>query len=163
MTTGEKIKQLRISLGMSQEELGAKAGLQKAAIYKYEKGLVVNIKRDVLQAIANALHTTPAYIMGWDEYMDPEDQKFLESLGPLKPAEKLPEDIQAINVLLYECGERITRVDGEYYLGECGLLSEDDVAYLKNSAVTSVKVAVEMLRKKAKKELKESLNRMDRR
>lgn len=36
MTTGEKIKMLRVKKGMSQEELGKKVGVQKAAINKYE-------------------------------------------------------------------------------------------------------------------------------
>lgn len=44
MNTGEIIKQLRLRRGMSQEELGKKIGVQKAAINKYEKGLVVNLK-----------------------------------------------------------------------------------------------------------------------
>ena len=37
MTTGERIRQLRIEHQLTQEELGAKVGVQKAAIYKYEK------------------------------------------------------------------------------------------------------------------------------
>ena len=44
MTTGERIRQLRIEHDMTQEELGAKIGVQKAAIYKYETGLIVNLK-----------------------------------------------------------------------------------------------------------------------
>ena len=48
MTTGERIRQLRIEHQMTQEELGAKVGVQKAAIYKYENGLVVNLKRSIL-------------------------------------------------------------------------------------------------------------------
>ena len=43
MTTGERIRQLRIQHQMTQEELGAKVGVQKAAIYKYENGLIVNL------------------------------------------------------------------------------------------------------------------------
>ena len=49
MTTGERIRQLRIEHQMTQEELGAKVGVQKAAIYKYENGLVVNLKRSILE------------------------------------------------------------------------------------------------------------------
>ena len=46
MTTGERIKMLRKEHNLTQEELGAKIGVQKAAIQKYEKGTVKNIKRD---------------------------------------------------------------------------------------------------------------------
>lgn len=64
MTTGERIKSLRLALGLSQEELGAVVGLKKAAIYKYEKGLVVNLKRDIVSKLAVALHTSPSYLLG---------------------------------------------------------------------------------------------------
>lgn len=67
MTIGERIKFLRTARGLSQEDLGAMVGVKKAAIYKYETGLVVNIKRSMIQKLANALDSTPAYLMGWEE------------------------------------------------------------------------------------------------
>ena len=67
MTTGDRIKQLRNTLGMSQEELGQKVGVKKAAINKYETGIVVNLKRSVIDKLSAALQTTPAYLMGWEE------------------------------------------------------------------------------------------------
>ena len=67
MTTGERIKMLRKEHNITQEELGAKIGVQKAAIQKYEKGTVKNIKRDSLLKLAQILGTTPEYLLGWDE------------------------------------------------------------------------------------------------
>ena len=67
MTTGERIRQLRIDHQMTQEELGAKVGVQKAASYKYENGLVVNLKRSVIEKLALALDTTPTYLMGMED------------------------------------------------------------------------------------------------
>lgn len=67
MTTGDRIRQLRIEHQMTQEELGTKVGVQKAAIYKYENGLVVNLKRSVLEKLALVLDTTPTYLMGMEE------------------------------------------------------------------------------------------------
>lgn len=67
MTTGERIKMLRKEHNLTQEELGAKIGVQKAAIQKYEKGTVKNIKRDSLIKLAKFLDTTPEYLLGWDE------------------------------------------------------------------------------------------------
>lgn len=65
MTIGDRIKALRISLDLSQEELGEKIGVKKQAIYKYETGIVVNLKRSTIANLADALHTSPAYLMGW--------------------------------------------------------------------------------------------------
>ena len=55
MDIGQKIKQARLSKGLTQEELGNLIGLQKSAIAKYENGRVVNIKRSTLQKLAKAL------------------------------------------------------------------------------------------------------------
>ena len=66
MTTGERIRQLRIEHQMTQEELGARIGVQKAAIYKYEN-LVVNLKRSILEKLAIVLDTTPTYLMGMED------------------------------------------------------------------------------------------------
>ena len=59
MTTGERIKMLRKEHNLTQEELGAKIGVQKAAIQKYEKGTVKNIKRDSLISLHNVLILPP--------------------------------------------------------------------------------------------------------
>ena len=67
MTTGEKIRQLRKQLGMTQEELGNLIGVQKAAINKYETGVVVNLKQPIIAALAEALHVSPV------ELLCPED------------------------------------------------------------------------------------------
>lgn len=67
MTTGERIRQLRIEHQMTQEELGTKVGVQKAAIYKYENGLIVNLKRSTLEKLAIVLETTPTYLMGLED------------------------------------------------------------------------------------------------
>lgn len=67
MDTGERIKALRKARGMTQEELGNVIGVQKAAIQKYEKGTVRNIKRDSLIKLAQFFNTTPEYLLGWSD------------------------------------------------------------------------------------------------
>lgn len=67
MEIGERIKKRREELGMSQEELAQKAGYKsRSSINKIEidgRGL----PQSKIAIIANALDTTPAYIMGWEE------------------------------------------------------------------------------------------------
>lgn len=55
MNIGLKIKNARISKGLTQEQLGDLCGLQKSAIAKYECGRVVNIKRSTLAKLAEVL------------------------------------------------------------------------------------------------------------
>ncbi len=92
---GMKIRELRLSLGMSQEELGAKIGVKKAAIHKYESGLVVNLKRETIYKLANALDTTPAYLMGWDKNASAQAQDTPVALSIPKGYDKLTEEERA--------------------------------------------------------------------
>lgn len=55
MEIGKRIKDARISKGLTQEQLGSLVGVQKSAIAKYESGRVVNIKRSTLHKLAEAL------------------------------------------------------------------------------------------------------------
>lgn len=71
---GERIKQLRIEKGWTQEYLGQLIGVQKAAIKKYEKGEVENIKRSKIKVMADAFGVHPTYLMGWDEEYNHDDQ-----------------------------------------------------------------------------------------
>lgn len=62
-----RIKERRIAMGLTQEELAEKVGLQKSAIAKYENGRVENIKRSTIQNMANILHCKPSYLLAFDE------------------------------------------------------------------------------------------------
>lgn len=62
-----RIKERRIAMGLTQEELAEKLGLQKSAIAKYENGRVENIKRSTIQNMANILHCKPSYLLAFDE------------------------------------------------------------------------------------------------
>lgn len=76
MTIGQKIKDLRKQLNMSVDELAEKLGKNRATIYRYERGDIENLPLDVLEPLANALNTTPGYLMGWEENtIDDSSQK----------------------------------------------------------------------------------------
>ena len=67
MTVGQRIKQRRKQLNMSAEELAARIGRSPATMYRYEKGDIDKMDSSVLLPIADALLTTPAYLMGWSD------------------------------------------------------------------------------------------------
>jgi len=66
---GTRIRDTRKGRGFTQEELGIKIGVTKATINKYETGIVVNLKRPVIEKIAEALEVNPGYLMGWSDNM----------------------------------------------------------------------------------------------
>lgn len=62
----QRIKNRRIELRMSQQELADKLGYtSRSSITKIEKG-TNDIPRTKIIEIASALKTTPSYLMGWD-------------------------------------------------------------------------------------------------
>lgn len=78
MTTGERIKKRREELGMTQTELANKIGYSSySTIAKIESG-DNNLKQSKIKAFADALETTPAYIMGWDDKQEPTPVYYLD-------------------------------------------------------------------------------------
>lgn len=67
MNLSEKIRYLRIQKGMTQAELAEKLNTTKQTIGKYENQVVTNLPLNRIQELADALDTTPAYLMGWGE------------------------------------------------------------------------------------------------
>ena len=67
MTIGQRIREKRELIGMSQDELAQKLGYKsRSSINKIETDLY-NLRQSKIKKIADVLDTTPAYIMGWDE------------------------------------------------------------------------------------------------
>lgn len=73
MTVGDRIKERRLELGMSIEELGKILGKNRTTVYRYETGYIENLPIDILEPIANALQTTPTYLMGWEHEQKKND------------------------------------------------------------------------------------------
>lgn len=63
---GTRIRKCRRERGFTLEELSKKVGVTAATINKYETNIVSNLKKEVVEKLAKALFTTPAYLMGWD-------------------------------------------------------------------------------------------------
>lgn len=59
---GLRIKQRRIELDLTQEELGNRLNLNKSTIQRYESGAISKIKLPVLQAIAKQLNVDPDWL-----------------------------------------------------------------------------------------------------
>lgn len=66
MTMYDRIRDLRIKNGMSQDDLAKAIGYKdRSMITKIEAGKVDLSQRKIV-AFANALRTTPGYLMGWE-------------------------------------------------------------------------------------------------
>lgn len=72
MEIHERIKKRRKELGLSAEAVAEKLNISPATMYRYENNEIKKFPIDILMPLANALHTTPAYLMGWDDSDDIE-------------------------------------------------------------------------------------------
>ena len=97
MTIGQRIKQRREELNMSQDELAKRLGYKsRSSINKIEMDSR-NLTQAQIKPLADALETTPCFIMGWDE-PTPEDLESWEAKhnqgGKLEAEVDLLEEIQ---------------------------------------------------------------------
>lgn len=86
MDIGDKIHTLRISLGLTLEDVGNAVGVGKSTVRKWEVGDIANMRRDKIAALAKVLQTTPAYLMGWEDETAPLPSNIL----PLPKTRKVP-------------------------------------------------------------------------
>lgn len=98
----QRIKQKRLEMNLTQEELAEKLGLQKSAIAKYENGRVTNIKREIIKQMAALFDCSPAWLMGFDSEVPTNivvdasnDAEFFKKYLALTPAQK-----EAINQII---------------------------------------------------------------
>lgn len=67
MSIGDRIKQRRQEIGLTVDQVAEKIGKNRATVYRYESSEIEKFPIDVLSPLAEALRTTPAYLMGWED------------------------------------------------------------------------------------------------
>ena len=66
----DRIRNLRQQAGLTMRQLADAVNVSEATISRWESGNISNMRRDKIYDLAKALHTTPAYLMGWEENAD---------------------------------------------------------------------------------------------
>ena len=106
MMIGSRIKSRRLELGLTQKELAKKVGYKSnTTVNKIELG-INDITQSKVVEFAEALDTTPAYLMGWESIADAEKRLRDNRLGDLvsKLSRLSDEDLaridERVNVLL---------------------------------------------------------------
>ncbi len=81
-----KIKDLRAKYGLTLEQVATEVGVGKSTVRKWETGLISNMRRDKIASLAKALHTTPGYLMGWEDQPD----ALPDNIIPMPEMKKVP-------------------------------------------------------------------------
>lgn len=75
MTLAERVKLKRKELGLTQEELAHRMGYKsRVSVNKIEMGRPITQK--IIVKLAEALDTSPSYLMGWEEEDNKKDVNY---------------------------------------------------------------------------------------
>lgn len=125
MDMGQKIYNLRTQKGMTLEELGNLVGVGKSTVRKWENGMIANMKRDKILKVSEALGTSPAYLMGWEESVSSSDNSLTkrDERDIKKDLDSLMEKLknQENGPAAYD-GEDIPEADQELFAGQVELM-----------------------------------------
>lgn len=75
---GKRIRDRRIELNMTQEELGQSVGMNKSTVQRYETGQVKKIKLPVLETIARKLNVRPEWLALQSDVMEEEEESIYD-------------------------------------------------------------------------------------
>lgn len=97
MSMADRIKELRKERQMTLEEVAKIVGVGKSTVRKWETGMIANMRRDKIAALATALGTTPAYLMGWEDTPNGEtSSRFLHSMENYSLASSILAEIRPV-------------------------------------------------------------------
>ena len=85
-TVGQRIHRRRLELGVSLNDLARALGKNRSTVYRYENSRIEKLPSDALEAIAQALDTTPEALMGWSAPREATPQ----SVIPVRALKPLP-------------------------------------------------------------------------
>lgn len=107
MTIGDRIRIRREELGLSQEELARRIGYKsRSSINKIEMNNY-NLVQSKIKAVADALETTPSYIMGWRSASEDQDGELGTTYDKDVFAQNLNAALNRANMTKTELAERL--------------------------------------------------------
>ena len=125
----KKIKALRLKYNISMDDLAQKIGKNRATIYRYENGDIEDLPMSILKPLADALHTTPAYLMGWEEY----------STNTIKPIPITKVKVPILGTVA--CGQPIFADERlECYVDAIGNINPDFALWAKGDSMVEARI-----------------------
>lgn len=128
-----RIKTRRIELSFSYQDLAEKSGISKSTLQRYETGAIEDIPLDKFKKIAEALSTTPEYLMRWTEKKENiiTIHEFTNALDAMKFILKQP-------VIMAYCGYALDKLD------------DNELIDIANDLLYAIKLSAERHKRKNK-------------
>ena len=107
MTIADRIRNRRLELGLSVDDLAARLNKNRATVYRYESNYINTYSADVMESLAAALETTPAYFYGYDDHNPPDgsgpaEARIISGGIDRMPAEKREQALKILQVAFSE-------------------------------------------------------------
>ena len=74
MSVQEIIKKRRLELGLTLKDVAKVLGVAEATVSRYETGDIQNMGIDKIADLSKALRCSPAYLMGWEDDISPQNE-----------------------------------------------------------------------------------------
>lgn len=134
----KRLKNRRIELNLSLQNLAELTNLSKSTLQRYENGSTDKIPLDKLEILSSALQVTPTYLMGWESKDLPYSyfKSIIELMNELGYKIKYNEENE---------GYAITLDDGKWFI-----LWGEDLKELKDSVSSFTKFKMMELINQAK-------------
>lgn len=141
MTIGQRIKQRREQLGLTQDELAHKVGYaSRSSINKIELSRDLPLRK--VSKMASALDTSPSYLMGWTD--DP-NMKFIDITGVVDAVtEATTQAMERGEIPSYYDDDETAEIAQELYENEDMRLLFDAA---KDSRPEDLKMAADLLKR----------------
>lgn len=124
----ERIKKRRIELDYSYQDLADKSGISKSTLQRYETGAIEDIPLDKFNKIAQALNTTPEYLMG--------------STEKEKPTSNFTDAREALKFILEQ---PVVMAYGGY---DPNKMSDEEIIELANDILLTIRISTERRKNK---------------
>lgn len=127
MSIGKRIKNLRKKYNISQVDLALTIDVSKQTMYKYENDIITNIPSDKIELMAEALFTTPSYLMGWTD--DPRDWERIGNETGIHP----PKDYNGSyeDYVIFKTNEDQNTAPEQLVIESCPKLASRELNHLK--------------------------------
>lgn len=87
---GLRIEAARKEKKMSLQDVAEKVSIARSTVQRYEQGKIVNVKLPVVEAIANAVGVSPAWVLGKSFQKYDSDAPLPSNIHPVKKVRYIP-------------------------------------------------------------------------
>lgn len=121
MTIADRIRNRRLELGLSVDDLANLLQKNRATVYRYESNYIKTYSPEVIASLAEALQTTPGYFYGYidtdpdtssDQPVTPEARILAKGIDKL-PKEQREQALSVIRAMFAKYADYFEKEDNE--------------------------------------------------